>query len=97
MIRPEIKTGPGRPPVVRWPIRRVVVEQGQPFEKVMPENTTVRCYRCGEEFLVNRDTAFRIRNSIDEMPYIRCPHCGYVAAVLYYFDRVVRKGDKNVH
>lgn len=97
MTDPYDKHGPGRPPAVRWPIRRTVVESGQPFEKTMQENTTVSCYRCGSEFLVNRDTAYRLRRSIDEMPYIRCPHCGYVAAVLYYFDRVVRKGDKNVH
>ena len=92
MIRPEYNTGPGRPPTVRWPIRRTIVESGQAFVRTMQENTTVSCYRCGGEFLANRDTAFRTRRSIDDMPYIRCPRCGYVAAVLYYFDRPVGKG-----
>lgn len=97
MIRPENDTGPGRPPTVRWPIRRTVVESGQPFEKTMQENTTVSCYRCGSEFLVNRDTAYRTRqNRLDDMPYIRCPICGFRAAVLYYFDRVVGKEKSDV-
>ena len=82
--------GPGRPPKVRFPIRRILVVSGQDFLKTMHENTTVSCLRCSKHFLVNGDTAYRTRqNKLDDMPYIRCPHCGYKAAVIYYFDRVV--------
>ena len=67
----------------------------QHFQKTMNENTTVSCLRCSKAFLVNGDTAYRTRqNKLDDMPYIRCPNCGYRAAVIYYFDRVVAKGDK---
>lgn len=88
--------GPGRPPKVHFPIKRILVDSGQAFTKTMNENTTVSCLRCGGQFLVNGDTAYRTRqNKLDDMPYVRCPICGYKAAVIYYFDRVV-KGDENV-
>ena len=91
----ETKGTPGRPALVHFPIRRILVVSGQGFQKTMHENTTVSCLRCGKEFLVNRDTAYRTRqNKLDDMPYIRCPNCGYRAAVIYYFDRVVAKGEK---
>ena len=92
----ETKGTPGRTAKVHFPIRRTLVVGGIDFPKIMNENTTVSCLRCGKEFLVNGDTAYRTRqNKLDDMPYIRCPNCGYRAAVLYYFDRVVvKKGEK---
>ena len=91
----ETKGTPGRPALVHFPIRRILVVSGQGFQKTMHENTTVSCLRCSKAFLVNGDTAYRTRqNKLDDMPYIRCPNCGYRAAVIYYFDRVVAKGDK---
>lgn len=91
----ETKGTPGRPAKVHFPIRRILVVGDQHFQKTMNENTTVSCLRCSKAFLVNGDTAYRTRqNKLDDMPYIRCLNCGYRAAVIYYFDRVVAKGDK---
>ena len=89
--------GPGRPPKVSFPITRTIVYSGQDFTRTMQANTAVSCLRCGSCFPVNGDTAFRNRrNRLDDMPYIRCPVCGYTAAVIFYFDRTV-KGETNVH
>ena len=82
---------PGRYPKVRFPIRRIEVCSGQDFERVVNENTTVSCLRCGESFLINGDTAFLQKKSLDEMPYIRCPRCSYTAAVVHYYNQAIKK------
>ena len=88
MIRPD-NSIPGRPPKVTFPITRTIVEHGREFQKTINENTTVRCYNCGDKFLINRDTVFHYHHKYDDMTYVRCPHCGFKAAALYYFDRKV--------
>ena len=81
-------TLPGRPPAVRFPIMRTEVCQGQEFRRVLEEGSTVRCIRCGKRIRVNSTTAIRHNDALDDMEYIRCLECGYLAAVLDYFDRV---------
>ena len=80
----------GRPPAVRWPITRLEVCQGFTFVRTVHENTTVRCVRCGQPFLINRDTAFRYPGP-DDMPRTRCPHCGMIAPVDDYYSQIKMK------
>ena len=81
----------GKPQRVRFPIRRTIVENGNPREYVIEEDAETTCIRCGQRFQINGETAQIRNNLIDTLPYIRCPHCGYVAADYYYFTRVPRK------
>ena len=96
MTDPYDKHGPGRPPKVTFPIIRIEVVHGVDYIRRVEENTTVKCVHCGQQFLINGDTAFRLRRSIDDTPYIRCPHCSSVAAVCYYYDQVKERRARNV-
>lgn len=74
----------GRLPGVRFPIRRSVVISGATYVKELQENQKVACVHCGQLFPVNSGTAFHLRHALDDMPYLRCPHCCGTAAVVYY-------------
>ena len=81
---------PGRRPNVRWPIRRTVVCLGEERELKIEENTTVRCVRCGQSFLVNGDTAFVRLTVHGSWECVRCPHCGRIADAFYYLQEPKR-------
>lgn len=76
---------PGRYGKVIFPVERIEVVCGEDCKRVVNENTTVRCIRCGRELLINQDTAFLQKKSLDDMPYIRCPRCGFACALENYW------------
>ena len=89
MIKSEIPRRRGRTPAVSFPIRRTVVESGLDRKKVIEAGDAVSCLRCQKPFRVDSLTARLSDSSVDDMPILHCPSCGYAAAVLYYFDRVI--------
>lgn len=89
IFRYEIKDR-GRLPRPRFPLTMTVIERGNETHVSIEENEAVDCVRCGQEFLINTDTAYLIRHPLDPGPYIRCPFCGYKCADVYYYDRVKR-------
>ncbi len=76
---------PGRYGKVTFLVVRTEVICGADFSRVVTENTTVKCVRCSGELLINQDTAFLQKKSLDDMPYIRCPRCGFACALENYW------------
>lgn len=74
----------GRPPKIRFPIRRTVIQAGRPHEMLIEENTTAHCVRCGAEFLINSDTAYIRRSEMEDCEVVRCPRCARIADAFYY-------------
>ena len=86
--RRSFHTLPGRPPLVRFPIERAEVCQGHELRREIHLGAETRCVRCGQRFQMNETTAIRRNDALDDMVYIRCPWCGYLAAVTHYFERI---------
>lgn len=86
----------GRPPKTFFPIRETVVEHEVCKELTIEENAPTHCLRCGQWFLINRDTAYRQQHPVDHGVYIRCPQCGFRAAAFYYFDRISRPRPRRI-
>ena len=78
---------PGRPKLVRFPIKRIEVVYGHSRVITIEENQAVNCLMCGQRFLINRDTVFALPGPSD-VPIVRCARCNYYAAVMYYYDQV---------
>ena len=80
----------GRPQKVKFPFRRIEVCLGVGFERIVDSGTPVKCLRCGMRFPINEDNAYRLKKSLDDMLYIRCPECGYRAALPNYWPQTER-------
>ena len=90
----------GRIPRPKFPLKTIIVERGDQRECHIDENEPVDCVRCGQEFLINTDSAYLIRHPYDAGPYIRCPYCNFKCAAFYYYDRVKRpkpKAPRKIH
>lgn len=72
---------------VTFPIQRIEVSHGRSRVRTVEENQAVNCRMCGRRFLINRDTAFILPGPSD-VPIVRCAHCNYYAAVIYYYDQI---------
>ena len=82
----------GRPKKVTFPIRRIEVVHGISLERVVEENTAVNCVQCGEQFLINYDTACITRDEIDSgIQEVRCPFCCRRACIYHYYDQIEKK------
>ena len=82
----------GRHKIVRFPIRRTEVYCGENVQRIVEENTSVRCIRCGEQFLINRDTAYIPPDMNDcNVEMIRCPQCNFRASIYYYYAQTEKK------
>lgn len=88
MIKPNLPQRRGPLPSARFPIQRTVVESGLAINHTVERDQPVSCIRCGGGFRINAMTTALSRSAIDDMPYVHCPHCGYTAAVLYYFNQL---------
>ena len=80
----------GRYPTLNFPIRRIEVCSSVDFERVVYDNTPIRCLRCGKETRINSATAFIRKKSLDDMPYVRCPHCLFTCALENYWPQTER-------
>lgn len=80
----------GRPPKVVFPFTRTEVCSGVDFERVVEEGTPVSCLRCRMLFRINKDNSYRLKASLDDMLYVRCPVCGYRAALPDYWPQTER-------
>lgn len=76
---------PGRYGKVRFPVTRTEVVCGSDYLRTVNENTTVHCVFCGQDLLINEDTAYLQKKSEDDMPYVRCPRCMRAAALENYW------------
>ena len=72
---------------VSFPIQRIEVSHGRSRVRTVEENQAVNCRMCGRRFLINRDTTFILPGPSD-VPIVRCAHCNYYAAVMYYYDQI---------
>ena len=82
-------------PEIEFPIRMDVQYGSKLYHKRLDAGSKVRCIKCGKTFVVNAKTAEKKNGVI----CLVCPNktekdgkeyrCGYLADVLYYFDRVV--------
>ena len=80
----------GRYKKVRFPIRRTEVYHGRDIERTVEEHTTVRCWMCGETFLINSDTVYIQPDAVgSDIEMVRCPQCNARASIYHYYDRTV--------
>ena len=78
----------GRKPGSMFPIVRSEVIRGRHYRRTVEAGTPVRCLRCGNEFLIDRDTVFYFDHELDDMPQVECPECRYSCAVIAYYKQM---------
>ena len=84
---------PGRPKLVRFPIKRIEVVYGHSRIITIEENQAVNCLMCGQQFHITRETTTILRG-LSDMPVVRCPLCRYLAAICYYYDQIPKPKQK---
>lgn len=72
---------------IHYPITSLVVEHGHTTEYQLHENDVVECYYCKSHFPVKGNV---IIPDIYDNKALKCPECGKVVSVLYYYDRKVK-------
>lgn len=78
------------PREVRFPMEIDMRYGGDNKHLVMPANTKVRCWLCGQEFAVTKKRCeFLVSKSgvTDDLPYIKCPYCDTYAHAVHYMEQ----------
>lgn len=77
---------------IHYPITAEIKYRSDTVIRTLEKDDIVKCYYCQKEFPVKGNVV------IPDMyanKALRCPKCGKVVSVLYYFDRVKRKGKRS--
>lgn len=76
---------------VRFPMEIDMRYGGDNRHLVMPANTKIRCWLCGQEFAVTKKRCefLASKNGVmDDLPYIKCPYCDMYAHAVHYMEQV---------
>lgn len=74
-----------------FPVSRIVVDHGLAKTRVLNHGDVVKCWWCGKKIRLNAENTFTVPDEPSGMTYVECHKCKKRMAVLYIFDRVVKK------
>lgn len=78
---------------IHFPITSVIKYRGTETEKRLDRYDVVQCFYCKAPITVNYNTVV-IPGNYDTNKALKCPECGKVVSVLYYYDKQIRKGKR---
>lgn len=77
---------------IHFPITSVIKYRSTETEKRLDRYDVVPCYYCNAPITVNYNTVV-ITDSYGNKA-LKCPECGKVVSVFYYYDKQIRKGKR---
>ena len=74
---------------IHFPITSIVKHGGDTYEYVLNKGDIVKCFYCNDRITISQKVI--VIPDMYNNTAVRCPNCGKVVSVLYYYDKIIGK------